>query len=300
MQLAALYPVYKAQHIAYSLSLIYYVFWITERDTMSTKKQVGIIIAKVYSPSKIQGILDEVSRLAEASKHVENPKNPKWIIGSRNIIEESVDDYLKNSKQLVHMPNGEIRERKRNENSCCLVAGVASHPLSMSELDRTNAPSVQDWIDSNIKYLKKKFGEKLKGICLHLDESHPHIHFYVVGDAQRTHPGMKNEISGKTRISNRALRNKAHKEGLSRWLDEYHKEVGIHFGFERTLHAKPAWRIKDRAVKSKMFDLDKELSSLRAKTSASNLVAHMELDRLSAMRDDLYEKQQKIPLKLKF
>jgi hypothetical protein len=49
-----------------------------------------------------------------------------------------------------------------------------------------------------------------------------------------------------------------------------------------------------------MFDLDKELSALKAKTSASDLAAQLEIDRLSSMRDDVYEKQQKIPLKLKF
>jgi hypothetical protein len=111
---------------------------------------------------------------------------------------------------------------------------------------------------------------------------------------------MKNEIKGKTRISDPDLRMKAHKEGLKKWLDEYHQEVSSRFGFERTLHAKPAWRIKDRSVKAKMFDLDKELSALKAKTSASDLAAQLEIDRLSSMRDDVYEKQQKIPLKLKF
>jgi hypothetical protein len=266
---------------------------------MATKKQAQMIRAQVYSVAKIQGILNEATRVPDACKHVDGPKPPRWILGNRELIEAAVEDYRANDKQIVHMKDGTTRERKRRVDACCLVAGMASHPLTVKELNAANSGGVKSWMDETVKHLKKRFGKRLKGVCLHLDESHPHLHFFVVGDAQRLHPGMQNEIRGNTRIADPDERMTAHKAGLKKWLDEYHQEVASKFGLERTLNSKPAWRIRDRSVRAKIYELDKELSELKTKVQTS-AVATAAVERLSAGRDAIYDSQQKHPVKLKY
>lgn len=266
---------------------------------MVAKKKAQMLRAQVYSVSKIQGILDEATRVPDACSHVDGPKPPRWIAGSRDVIEAAVEDYKAKDKQVVHMADGTTRIRKRRGDCCCLVAGMASHPIPVAELNKENAEAVKQWMSATVDFLKNQFGEKLKGVCLHLDESHPHLHFFVVGDAQRLHPGMKNEIKGHTRIADPDERMDAHKAGLKKWLDKYHAEVGSLFGLERTLNAKPAWRVKDRSVRAKLYELDKELSELKSavQTSAAATAA---VDRLTAGRDEIYNTQPKHHVRIKY
>lgn len=39
-----------------------------------------------------------------------------------------------------------------------------------------------DYKNDSIKYLKEKYGDKLKSVVEHTDEAHPHFHFYVLQD----------------------------------------------------------------------------------------------------------------------
>ena len=198
--------------------------------------KVQILRVQAYGVGKVSGILDEATRVPDASKHVTAPKPPKWLWGSRDAVDGAVEAHQSQDMQLVHMADGTVHKRKRRKDARCMVAGVASHPLSMMELNQANANGVQAWVKDTLKWLKTRFGKNLKGCLLHLDESHPHLHFFVVGDAQRLHPGMKNEVQGKTRISDSDARMAAHKEGLKAFLDDYHAEVGQHLAHVGRFH----------------------------------------------------------------
>jgi hypothetical protein len=260
--------------------------------------KVQILRAQAYSAGKVSGILDEATRVPEASKHVTTPKPPKWLWGSRDVLDSAVQAHQTEDMQLVHMADGTVHKRKRRKDARCLVAGVASHPLSMMELNQANANGVQAWVKDTLKWLKARFGKNLKGCLLHLDESHPHLHFFVVGDAQRLHPGLKNEVQGKTRIANSDARMTAHKDGLKAFLDDYHAAVGQQQGLVRSLGSKPAWRIRDRGVRQQVFDLDKRITGLELQSKADPVAqSQTEAEAIAsirAVRNDLWDKQEKV------
>jgi hypothetical protein len=265
------------------------------------KKSSQVIRAQSYSVSKIQGILDEATRLEEACKHVEDPKPPTWWVGGREVIEQAVTDYMQ-TKQQVHMPDGTIRERKQNKDARCMVAGFASYPMPMSKMNKDNAADVKKWAEDTVEFLKKKFGKKLKGVCLHFDEGYPHLHYFVVGNAQRLHPGLKAEVVGVTRIADPIKRGEAYRAGLKTFLDDYHAEVGAKHGLARSLGKKPAWRVKDRAVKSKLFEVDKKIKELETTVQAAPAKpeALKALASLVKARDEVYDTQPKHTVKMKF
>lgn len=218
-----------------------------------------------YTPKTIGGILAEADRQEGATSHIEAPKPPKWITGSSQAVGLAVTAYM-SKPATVRLKNGGTATRKRRSDHRCLTAGVLSWPdsiESMKGLTLQNSTlqkiQLQSWIYKSEMWLKEKYGENLAGICLHYDESHPHLHFFIVGDAQRLHPGMKAELINDKRMTDNAARITAHKLGLKFWLDDYHMSVGQHCKLERTLNSKPAWRIKDRSIRAKLFKIDKQL-----------------------------------------
>lgn len=212
-----------------------------------------------YSRKKIKGVLDEADREEHAVSHIANPKKAVWFRGSRNEIELAIESYLQLPEKVRN--RGKIYTRKRKHTHRCLAAGVSSWPMSINDLKmenrRSNYEIVLRWINETLKWLSIQFEANLKGACMHVDESHIHIHFFVVGDAQRIHPGLRAELVNDIRIENPRERYSAHKDGLRNWLDDYYLSVSKNFGMSRKSKSKPAWRIKDRRVRATIVELDK-------------------------------------------
>lgn len=218
-----------------------------------------------YTPKTIGGILAEADRQEGATSHIEAPEPPKWITGSSEAVGLAVTAYM-SKPATVRLKNGGTATRKRRSDHRCLTAGVLSWPDSIELITESTGISkllqfvqLDKWIKKSERWLKEKYGDNLVGICVHNDESHPHLHFFIVGDAQRLHPGMKAELVNDTRMTDNKARMTAHKAGLKSWLNDYHESVSQHFGLERKLDSKPAWRIQDRATRAKLFKIDKQL-----------------------------------------
>lgn len=217
--------------------------------------------AHAYSTRKIKGVLDEADRQEHAVAHIENPKEAVWCIGSRDQIDLAIRSYM--LLPTVVRNEGKTYLRKKRKDHRCLTAGVSSWPLSVADFltdinkRKENIDAIQRWRDETLKWLDSQFGENLKGACIHKDESHIHIHFFVVGDAQRIHPGLRAELVDDVRIENPQNRYSAHKNGLRAWLDDYYLSVSKSFGMNRKSGAKPAWRIKDRRIRATIIELDK-------------------------------------------
>src|SRR5690606_38193187 len=83
-------------------------------------------------------------------------------------VEKSANEWAENSK--------DSRGHKLRKDALCLLAGAISLPREQGE----------DWEkfrDESVEWLKRKYGERLKAVVEHTDETHPHIHFYAVPNA---------------------------------------------------------------------------------------------------------------------
>lgn len=251
------------------------------------------------SKTTIGGVLDEATRVPEACPHVEHPEPPTWVLGSRAEVEAAVEAHM-NSGSTVRKKDGTVATRKRRADHRALVAGVLSHPLPMNDLrgfDKlglkqkldaiARADAVRRWRDDAVRWLKQQFGSRLIGVVEHRDESHPHLHFFVVGDAQRLHPGLRAELVNGVRSDDASARRTAHRAALKAWLDDYHQAVGQRHGMERgDGSSRPIWRIKDRSARARLHDLAQQIAAV---TDEQKRVA------LTESWNDEYDEQEHVP-----
>ncbi len=192
-----------------------------------------------------------------------------------------------NSGAKVRLKSGQEATRKRRMDHRSLVAGVLSHPLPMNDLREALKRSpreffklsdqVERWRDESIAWLKEQWGNKLVAVAEHHDESHPHLHFFVAGDAQRLHPGLRAELSeGGTRAdkADATQRREAHKAGLRAWLDDYHRQVTQRHGMERgDGSSRPVWRLANRQMRSKLHEFEQRIKAIEDAQERAKLQA---------------------------
>ena len=113
----------------------------------------------------------------------------------------------------------------------CLLAGVVSLP---------NDTSPEDWRKFRydaIDWLKKEFGDRLRSVIEHRDESHPHLHFYAVPEAGKgfasLHPGQQAARKAKAQGLKKGEQNEAYKNAMRDWQDKFSRDVGQHHGLTR-------------------------------------------------------------------
>jgi hypothetical protein len=173
--------------------------------------QVEVQFARVeaFRFTDVARIVGEASRVPEYCRHVERPEEPTWVLGSAERVVNLANAIMAVPCTYTQR-DGKKAKRKRRHDFRCLVAGFCSWPM---DIVTYRALKLQDpeawnrerlrivrWIESTNAWLRRVFGNRLAAVLLHLDESHPHIHFVCVGDARRLHPGLRAEYVDGVRI----------------------------------------------------------------------------------------------------
>lgn len=216
-----------------------------------------------YGSNKVAGIIGEADRRPEYCKHVDIPKPPFWLHGSATAVNNAVEVHMKTMAKCVKK-NGKEYKRKRRIDHRCLLAGFASWPKSLSEIavSLDEKSRFRAWCLAVHDWLKEQFGEQLHGNVLHVDESHLHLHFFIVGDANLLHPGLKEEFVDGHRLTSGRVRHERHVAGLRSFQDSYHEVVGSKFGLERRSENPSGPRIADRQLAKRLADLEKCVAAL--------------------------------------
>lgn len=188
-------------------------------------------------------IFDEAERQKHASVHVESPEPAIQVFGcSIAELREMHDGACQTFKTV----NNKGQERAIRVDQNTLMTVVASHPYTPDECleDVRKMAEYQKWEDDTVAWLREKYGDELKTVVRHMDESRMHIHAYVLPDNLRAfdlHPG----VSSKRRVKAEALAkgedgktaNKlgdaAYKENMRLWQDSYFDKVGVKHGLAR-------------------------------------------------------------------
>lgn len=192
----------------------------------STKGSHGSQRGKGWSAADI---LAEADRKKGHCYHVEDPQPPTLIYGyPLSQVEEHAEYWAKHQGIKVTLKTGETVTRKMRSDAPILASGVISLPR-----DR-----IDEWPafrDHAIKELKKKYGERLVSAVEHLDESHPHMHFYLVPkideDFGTVHPGYA--ASRTARKSEGNLIRTAYNDAMREWQDWVQETIGAPFGLAR-------------------------------------------------------------------
>ncbi|EQB0349289.1 plasmid recombination protein [Yersinia enterocolitica] len=185
----------------------------------------------------VNGVLSEMKREEGFTSHLEAIAAPEVLYGSIDALERSIERYEAEFKTTDK--NG--KEKKLRKDACILLAGVVS-------LDRADEEIWEEYKKSSIEYLKNKYGENLKCVVEHTDETNPHFHFYVVGnkdqDLNLLHDG-KLAVSKLAKEDKKKLHQTAYTEAMIKFQDDFYVQVSNKFGLSRT-GEEPRERYKSR------------------------------------------------------
>ncbi len=169
-------------------------------------------------------IVKEATRDPDSIPHIDNPQSPIYHHGKPL---EELEATCNAWADTVKDASG----HKTRKDALCLVAGVASAPHDITE---------EAWAAFRadlIKWLQEKYGERLQTIIEHADESHPHLHFYVVplpGERfEIIHQGKAAASAEKKNGGLKGEQNQAYKAAMREFQDEFYNAVGIEHGFTR-------------------------------------------------------------------
>lgn len=184
------------------------------------------------------GIAAEAGRKPDHSRHVAEPKPPVLLAGVQpELAWTQIEQRHDKARDLVTLKNGRKAERKLRNDANVLLAAVASYPEPTETVDIT-APEFQDWQKRALEWFTVQHGEPLSAV-LHLDETHPHIHFLTAPDLengqrmQDIHAGEKAKAEVGGRKAGRVEKRQAFSEAMRQYQDGYHTAVGIHHGQAR-------------------------------------------------------------------
>ncbi|MBB5043535.1 hypothetical protein [Shinella fusca] len=191
-------------------------------------------------------VLAEARRDAAASVHVAAPLPPVVVYGVGVAEVEAVHDAAADAARTTPKAG---TARKLRQDHKTLHTVIASHPYTMEEVwtDAAKRAEVEVWEKRTIDWLRSQYGDDLKSVVRHEDESHFHVHAYVVPDSDpemrvlRHHPGVAakrttmaagpSEGEDTKALSKRADRE--YKAAMRAWQDSYHATVGVPCGLAR-------------------------------------------------------------------
>ena len=212
------------------------------------------------------GVAAEGERVPENSRHVEEPKPPILLAGVMPTVAwVEVDRRRSLAKDPVRLKSGRVAMRQLRSDANIMVAAVASHPEPVATCD-TESPEFQDWLKRTIAFLTEQHGEPLS-VVMHLDESHPHVHFLAAPDLENgeritdIHVGLKamDDVGG--RRAGKIEKKSAFNAAMRLYQDSYQEAVGIYHGQARLGPRKR--RLPTGAYKAEQVEAARQAKALR-------------------------------------
>ncbi|MCQ1770361.1 plasmid recombination protein [Neorhizobium galegae] len=190
-------------------------------------------------------VFGEARRDPGASVHVANPSPPVVVFGVGVDEVERLHDATADAATTI--PKGG-KPRKIQKSQHTLMTVVASHPHTMEEVraDPERRREAEEWENRTVAWLRSQYGDKLVSVVRHEDESHYHLHAYVLPDdpamrASALHPGQTAKaaimaagpVDGEDSKALNKRGDASYRSAMRSWQDSYYEAVGIPCGLAR-------------------------------------------------------------------
>ncbi|HCM6332418.1 TPA: hypothetical protein N3Z81_005403 [Klebsiella quasipneumoniae] len=223
-------------------------------------KDAGVKVSDYNEETKgrnLREIIAEAKREPGNCPHVDNPSDPVLLYGvDLDTVEEMALNY--HSKTKIKDKNG--KEKKLRKDANVILAGVIS-------LNRENENIWEDYKKSSIEYLKNKYGDKLKSVIEHTDESHPHFHFYIIQDVGENfdlvHDGKKAALEVRTLNKLKGEQNTAYIKAMRKYQEDFFLNVASNYGLTKDGPKRARLSREDYLKQKQEIEL---LTELRKKT----------------------------------
>lgn len=242
------------------------------------------------------GIAAEAAREPEHCPHVENPQEPVLLAGVGPLEAwAEIERRKETARNTVTLKSGATAQRRLRSDENVLLAAVASYPELTGTVD-IDGPEFQDWQKRTIDWLTEQHGKPLS-VVLHLDESHPHIHFMAAPDLENgqrmadIHAGEKAKAEIGGRSAGKIAKERAYSKAMSGYQDSYHEQVGQHhaqarMGPRRLRLTRDEWKAQQAELKRQAERL-KEIERQRQEIAAAGLDLDAEKTAVAAGRDEV-------------
>jgi hypothetical protein len=192
-------------------------------------------------------VIGEGLRSGGYHPHVEDPKPPVPVFGDPSGFQQMHDAHV-DARKTRAIKNGAVSERTIRTDRHTLFTIVASYPSLTTAVEASpqELTRFKRWVDLNLAWVWAQYRDQLKVAFVHLDETYPHIHFWLLpddpsADAALLHPGKVAKRGTEARLKSEgvpsreavAAGNRALKSAMRDWQDSYHRAVGAPLGMHR-------------------------------------------------------------------
>jgi hypothetical protein len=202
----------------------------------------------------VAAVIAEAVRKSGHHPHVTEPKAPKCVYGAQlDGLPQIHDERIKGAKDRLG--------RSLPRTFPTLLALVASLPFKSEDMgDPHVRQAAEQWVERNVLFMQREFGESLTSIVTHEDERHFHLHAFCIpfqdpsscmltietiwkpaaaqGEIRRAgYKTRRSEVEGrqgagdpgdgaKAKAGNRKAQRDAYRAAAQALLDRYQEQVG--------------------------------------------------------------------------
>lgn len=181
----------------------------------------------------VEGVLAEAARAPGAKGHIVKPRPPHLLHGVAPLLVEP-------KVRTVAAEAVDAKGRRIRRDAVVMYALVASYPVPTKSVAGEAWNDYEAWRTATLDWLKAMFGNHLASVVEHLDETHPHLHAFVVPGLDddrridhRLHPGYAAREAARRIGSDHKQAERAFRAGLRGFQDSYATAVSVRFGHER-------------------------------------------------------------------
>lgn len=218
-------------------------------------------------------VVGELLRESGHCRHVINPQPPVhvWGLEPEKLREREQELYAGASKitKPYKMKDGRVFQRGQPASEPILLVAVASWP----EPTMQPSPKRERWQRRVVRLAQSRWGDRLRGVYAHVDETFYHLHLWVDDDgrpvkALHAGHGYVQQLLEEKPEASRAERGDAYKRGSSHVQDWFHHWVGRMMGWSRSLAPRP--RLSRAAAARRRQQELEEREDLAARQLAKN------------------------------
>ena len=239
----------------------------------------------------ISQIIGEANRDPEYSGHVDDPAPPRVLFGDPSTFQAEHDAHVAARATVARMKDGSERVRAIRTDRHTMATVVMSYPVPRAAITTAeDRAALARWERRNLAWLRDRYGDQLRVVLAHDDEEHPHLHAWLLpddpgADATILHPGKvaKRRVEEQEKVAGTPPReavkaaNRALREAMTLFQDEYYHAVGAPEGLTRTgprrrRLTRQQWKAEKAAAAATAASLDRA-------SQADDLMAKIDRDR---------------------
>ena len=253
----------------------------------------------------LDDVLAEAGRVRGACPHVPVPKPAHRVLGVSLLA-------VKQGALMRADAARDARGRQLRKDAPVMLAGVASYPVRVAELDEAAMKDYERWEARVVAWLDRRFGVRLASVVRHSDEAFPHLHFFIVPDMPQgghldlgsIHPGIAAREAAKAAGLGSKESNRAYCDAMRRLQSDFYENVGVFHGHlrrgpgRRRLSRADYLAEKDEATRRKqaMDKMGTEMDALKGAADRSKIL-EARADKL-ATRADLLQQDNVVLVQL--